>query len=59
MIKVIVYVEGGVVQSVVANTKDIDVEIFDADNLLEMEGYTRKRVEEEWEIASKHKEIIY
>ncbi len=43
-----VYVEGGNVQSVIANTDvDISVEVFDVDNL-KGEGRTDKQIEKLW-----------
>lgn len=50
--RIIVYVEGGVVQAVmVDNDKDIDVQIFDVDNRIE--DNNRDEIEKDWQKLTK------
>jgi len=48
MPKVVVYVSGGNVQSVYANTEDVKAEIFDVDNL-RAEGKSNKAIDAMWD----------
>lgn len=45
--KIVVYVEGGVVQEVRASHKEVEVEVFDVDNLKETD--TRAQIDEAWD----------
>lgn len=60
VIKIEIYVEGGMVQGVRTNTDQrIAVGIFDVDNKM-AEGLTRDQIEKEWEsIASDCSHAIY
>ena len=58
MSKVIVYVEGGVVQTARSNDPDIELEVFDYDN--KKDGQNRAEIENEWSaLASDYSYIIY
>ena len=47
MTKILVYVEGGVVQSVLSDNPNIKVEVFDVDNL-KTEDISKKDIQKEW-----------
>ena len=51
MAKIIVYVDGGNVQTVIGDVDDIEVQVFDVDNL-KAEGKTEKQIEKEWKKVS-------
>jgi hypothetical protein len=47
MNKVAIYVNGGVIQAIIANTKDVEVEIFDVDNL--KEEFSGEEIDKMWD----------
>jgi hypothetical protein len=50
--KVVIYVEGGVVQEIMSDDKDIEVEVFDVDNK-QADGMSNSEIDDEWDITSK------
>ena len=58
MNKVVVYVEGGVVVSVMANTpKETEVKVFDVDNMKE-EGKSEEQICNAWKKITKGMEAV-
>ena len=58
MNRIIVYVSGGNVQSIVAdNPKGIDVKVFDVDNLKEEKG--GDQIDKDWQKLSKGMKSVY
>lgn len=56
--KVIVCIEGGVLQGAVATTKNIDFEVFDVDNL-EAEGMSNNEIRTIWKNKVKEMKAIF
>jgi hypothetical protein len=57
MNKVYIYVQGGVVQTVRAEEKDIEVVVFDVDN--EKEEKSSNQIDKEWNAIVKKTSAIY
>lgn len=56
--KVIVYIEGGILQGAVANTQAVDFEVFDVDNL-EAEGMSSNEISTIWKNKVKKMKAIF
>lgn len=50
--KVAIYVSGGAIQSVIGNKDDIEVTLFDVDNM-KAEGITGDEIDKEWDKIQK------
>lgn len=56
--RIIIRVVGGNIQSVLADNKNIEVIVFDEDNM-EAENKTRFQIDEEWKKLTKGTKAIY
>lgn len=58
-IKILISVDGGLIQTIRSTDPNIDVEIFDCDNM-GADGLTNSDIETKWDkISPKYPEVIY